>query len=68
MDRLRVARSYNADIALVGKAKNKYTLFAGGGWLGTRLAYIYKDLVSDDTVADEIIGIFAAYKANRQNR
>ena len=60
------ARPYNADLALVGKAKNKYTLFAGGGWLGHRLAYIYKDLVTDASVADEIIGIFAAFKANRQ--
>lgn len=59
------ARPYNADLALVGKAKNKYTLFVGGGWLGNRLAYIYKDLVPDDTVVDEMIKIFAAFKANR---
>ncbi len=59
------ARPYNADLALVGKAKEKYTLFAGGGWLGNRMAYIYKDLVPDNTVVDEIIGIFAAFKANR---
>ncbi len=60
------ARPYNADLALVGKAKGKYTLFAGGGWLGNRLAYVYKDLVADETVIDEMIGIFAAFKANRQ--
>jgi sulfite reductase (ferredoxin) len=60
------ARPYNADLGLVGKAKDKYTLFAGGGWLGNRLAFIYKDLVSDDSVVDEIIAIFAAYKAHRQ--
>ncbi len=60
------ARPYNADLALVGKAKGKYTLFAGGGWLGNRLAFIYKDLVPDETVAEEIIAIFAAFKANRQ--
>ncbi len=59
------ARPYNADLALVGKAKGKYTLFAGGGWLGDRLNYIYKDLVADDVVVDELIGIFAAFKANR---
>ena len=59
------ARPYNADLALVGKAKNKYTLFAGGGWLGNRLNYIYKDLVPDDVVVDEIVGIFAAFKVNR---
>ena len=60
------ARPYNADLALVGKAKGKYTLFAGGGWLGNRLAYVYKDLVPDDVVVDEMIAIFAAFKANRE--
>ena len=61
------ARPYNSDLALVGKAKGKYTLFAGGGWLGNRLGYIYKDLVPDEVVVEEIISIFAAFKANRQD-
>ena len=61
------ARPYNADLALVGKAKNKYTLFAGGGWLGNRLAYVYKDLVPDDIVVDEMVGIFSAFKSHRQD-
>ena len=60
------ARPYNADLALVGKAKDKYTLFVGGGWLGNRMAFIYKDLVKDADVVDEMVGIFAAYKANRE--
>lgn len=58
------ARPYNADIALVGKAKDKYTLYAGGGWLGNRLAYIYKDLVPSADLASEIIAIAGAFKAN----
>ena len=61
------ARPYNADLALVGKAKDKYTLFAGGRLLGNRLAYIYKDLVPADEIVDEIVGIAAAFKANRQD-
>ncbi len=61
------ARPYNADIGLVGKTKGKYTLFAGGALLGNRLSYIYKDLVPETEVHTELIGIFAAYKANRQN-
>ena len=61
------ARPYNADIALVGKAKDRYTLFLGGGWLGNRLAYIYKDLVPDSQVVCEITKVFAVYKANRIN-
>jgi sulfite reductase (ferredoxin) len=60
------ARPYNADLSLVGKAKDKYTMFVGGGWLGNRLAYIYKDLVPDDQVVGEMIGVFSAFKANRK--
>ncbi|WP_182870236.1 NADPH-dependent assimilatory sulfite reductase hemoprotein subunit [Stieleria mannarensis] len=60
------ARPYNADLALVGKAKDRYTLFAGGGWLGNRLAYLYKDLVPSDQIVDEIVAIASAYKANRE--
>lgn len=59
------ARPYNADVGIVGKAKDKYTLFVGGGWLGNRLAYLYKDLVPDERIADELIGVFAAYRAHR---
>lgn len=59
------ARPYNSDLGIVGKAKGKYTLFAGGALLGNRLSYIYKDLVPHERVADEIIAIFAAFKANR---
>lgn len=60
------ARPYNADMALVGKAKDRYTFYVGGGWLGNRLAYIYKDLVPDSDLVDEMVGVFAAFKANRQ--
>ncbi|MCD0459477.1 NADPH-dependent assimilatory sulfite reductase hemoprotein subunit [Roseiconus lacunae] len=59
------ARPYNADIALVGKAKDKYTMFLGGGWLGNRLAYIYKDLVPSDQVVDEIVAVAKIFKTNR---
>ena len=40
-------------------------MYVGGGWLGNRLAYIYKDLVPDADIVHEIVGVFAAYKANR---
>jgi sulfite reductase (ferredoxin) len=59
------ARPYNSDIGIVGKAKGKYTLFAGGALLGNRLSYIYKDLVPHEQMATEIIAIFAAFKAHR---
>lgn len=61
------ARPYNADIALVGRSVGKYTLFTGGGWLGNRLATIYKDQVPDGEVTGELVGIFSAYKAHRDD-
>jgi sulfite reductase (ferredoxin) len=60
------ARPYNADIGIVGKAKGKYTLFCGGALLGNRLSYIYKDMVPHETIGQEIVGVFAAFKANRR--
>ncbi len=59
------ARPYNSDLGIVGKAKGKYTLFAGGALLGNRLSYIYKDMVPHDVLHDEIVAIFAAFKVNR---
>lgn len=61
------ARPYNADIGIVGKAKDKYTLFVGGGWLGNRLAFLYKDLVPDSEIVAELVSVFAAFKANRED-
>lgn len=59
------ARPYNADLALVGRSVGKYTMFTGGGWLGNRLADVYKDQVPDEEVVDEMVGIFAAFKVHR---
>jgi len=60
------ARPYNSDIALVGKTVGKYTLFAGGHRLGTRLAYIYKEKVPAEEVPAELIAIFSAFKLHRE--
>ena len=59
------ARPYNADIGLVGKAKGKYTVFAGGARLGTRLAFIYKDLVPLESIVSTLKPLFVAFKEQR---
>jgi len=59
------ARPYNADIGLVGKAKGKYTVFVGGTRLGTRLAFIYKDLVPFESLVTTLRPVFAAFKKDR---
>ena len=59
------ARPYNADIGLVGKAKGKYTVFAGGARLGTRLAFIYKDLIPLESIVSTLKPLFVAFKEQR---
>lgn len=59
------ARPYNPDIGLVGKAKNRYTMYLGGRLLGNRLGFIYKDLVPDTEVVSEIVKVMSLFKASR---
>jgi len=59
------ARPYNSDIGLVGKAKEKYTLFLGGRLLGDRLNWIYKDLVPADEIASTLVPVFVYWKQDR---
>ena len=67
------ARPYTPDIGLVGKqagvggAAGKYTIYLGGNVQGTRLAYIYKDAVPQESVASTLAVALGFYKANRQN-
>jgi len=60
------ARPYNADIGLVGKAKNKYTLFVGGTRIGTRLAFIHKDLVPLEEIVPTLKPLFTAFRDQHQ--
>jgi sulfite reductase (ferredoxin) len=60
------ARPYNADIGLVGKAKGKYTLYVGGTRLGTRLAYIFKDLVPLENIVSSLRPLLIAFQSQRQ--
>ncbi|MEO1495641.1 MAG: NADPH-dependent assimilatory sulfite reductase hemoprotein subunit [Planctomycetota bacterium] len=61
------ARPYNSDIGLVGRAKNKYTMFLGGSRLGHRLNWIYRDMVPSDDVVPTLGRLFAHFKANRES-
>lgn len=60
------ARPYNADIGLVGKAKGKYTVYVGGTRLGTRLAFIFKDLIPLEAITDTLEPLFKAFGSQRQ--
>jgi sulfite reductase (ferredoxin) len=60
------ARPYNADVGLVGKAKNKYTLFLGGTRIGTRLGFIYKDLVPLEEIVPTLKPLLTAFRDQHQ--
>ena len=59
------ARPYNADIGLVGKARGRYTLFLGGNRLGTRLNFIYQDLVPAEDIVPRLVPLFAYFRQDR---
>jgi sulfite reductase (ferredoxin) len=61
------ARPYTPDIGLVGKTVGKYTILVGGNVEGTRLNFIYKDLVPLDDIVPSLTPLLARYKAERQN-
>lgn len=62
------ARPYTPDIGLVGKAAGeKYTVFLGGNAEGTRLAYIFKDMVPKEEIVPTLVPVFARFKSERRN-
>lgn len=60
------ARPYNSDIGLVGKAREKYTVFLGGSHLGHRLNWVYQDMVPATEVTPMLGRVFTHFKAERQ--
>ena len=61
------ARPYNSDIGLVGKTKDKYTIFLGGRVFGDRLNFNYKDLVPTAEVVPTIVSVLQYFKESREN-
>jgi len=59
------ARPYNADVGIVGKGKDKYTLFLGGRLLGDRLSFIYKDLVPREDLVPSLSPLLGYFRAER---
>lgn len=60
------ARPYNADVGLVGKTKDKYSVFLGGSLGGDRLAFLYEELVPLDGLVDALVPVFAFFGRDRR--
>lgn len=59
------SRPYVAEIAFVGKAPGKYQLYLGGNEAATRLARVWKEVVKDEEILDELRPLFARYAQER---
>lgn len=59
------ARPFTPDVGLVGKARNKYTVYLGGSPLGQRLGFIFKDMVPQEGIAPLLSPLLGAFKVQR---
>ena len=59
------ARPYMAEIAFVGKAPGRYQLWLGGNTSGTRMNRIWKDVVKDPEIENELRPLLARYATER---
>lgn len=59
------ARPYTPDVGLVGKARGKYTVYLGGNPEGTRLGFLFEDMVPQEEIGTLLGPLFARYKAGR---
>jgi sulfite reductase (NADPH) hemoprotein beta-component len=59
------ARPYMAEIAFVGKAPGRYQLWLGGNESGTRLNRIWKDVVKDSEVENELRPLLSRFATER---
>jgi sulfite reductase (NADPH) hemoprotein beta-component len=61
------ARSYIAEIALVGRSPGKYNVYLGGGFAGDRLNKIYKLSVKQEEIVDLMRPILERYASQRSD-
>ncbi len=59
------ARPYMAELAFVGKAPGRYQVWLGGNASGTRLNTLWKDMVKDPEITNELRPVLARYAKER---
>ncbi|MCI0539651.1 MAG: NADPH-dependent assimilatory sulfite reductase hemoprotein subunit [Verrucomicrobiales bacterium] len=59
------ARPYMAEIAFVGKAPGRYQVWLGGDTAGTRLNRLWKDVVKEPDITNELRPVLSRYAQER---
>ena len=54
-----------AELGIIGMSANKYNIYIGGNFEGTRLNKIFKENVSGENVVSEIALLLKIYRANK---
>ena len=60
------ARPYIAEIGLVGKGPDRYNLYLGGAFDGSRLSKLYGEDLAHDGIVAALEPLFAAYARKRR--
>jgi sulfite reductase (ferredoxin) len=61
------SRPFIGDIGFVGRTLNKYQVYVGGDFAGTRLNVLYADMVALDRLADTVRPLLALFAAQRHS-
>lgn len=61
------SRPYVAEIALVGKAPGRYSLYLGGDFQGQRLNALYSGNITEDEILAILDGLFARFARERRD-
>jgi sulfite reductase (ferredoxin) len=59
------ARPYNADLGIVGRSGEKYTVYIGGGVKGDRLAFLLQDLMPKDQIIPSMKKLLGRFKGEK---
>lgn len=60
------ARPYNAEIGFVGRAIGLYNMYLGGNYVGKRINVLYKEMLKEEEILNELDGLFEKYATNRK--
>ncbi len=61
------SRPYNADIGLVGRTQNKYSIYLGGRLLGDRLAEPFAETVPLEKIVETLVPVLQLFARERQD-
>ncbi len=60
------ARPYLGEIGLVGRAPGKYNLYLGASFTGNRLNRLYKEMLDEKGILDELQKVFSTYATEKE--